>query len=142
MSQGFLYLVAIMDWFSRYILSWKLSNSLDALFCVEALEEALQKGKKPEIFNSDQGVQFTSEAFTGILKAHHIAISMDARGRCFDNIFVERLWRTIKWEEVFLHDYLNGNEAYRNLAVYIPFYNEERPHQALDYKTPSEVHWN
>lgn len=142
MAQGFLYLVAILDWYSRYVLSWRLSNTLDTLFCIEALEEAFLDGKRPEIFNTDQGCQFTSEAFTHILKAQNVRISMDAKGRCFDNIFIERLWRTVKWEEIYLYHYLDGKEAHGNLSAYFPFYNDKRPHQSLNYKTPSEVYWN
>ena len=142
MAHGFLYLVAILDWFSRYVISWRLSNTLDAFFCIEALNEAFLDGKRPEIFNSDQGVQFTSEAFTNILKMHNVLISMDAKGRCFDNIFVERLWRTVKWEEVYLHDYIDGKETKEQLSAYFSFYNIERPHQSLKNKTPSEVYWN
>jgi len=139
MRAGFLYLTAVIDWFSRYVLSWQLSNTLESSFCVEALEMALQ-AKQPEIFNTDQGTQFTSEDFTGILKDREIAISMDGRGRCLDNIFVERLWRTVKYEEVYLHDYQTPAEAYLGLKKYLEFYNTERYHQALGYKTPYEVY--
>jgi putative transposase len=139
MRAGFLYLTAVIDWFSRYVLSWQLSNTLESSFCVEALEVAL-KIKQPEIFNTDQGTQFTSEDFTGILKDREIAISMDGRGRCLDNIFVERLWRTVKYEEVYLHDYQTPAEAYLGLKRYFEFYNTQRYHQALDYKTPYEVY--
>ena len=138
MARGFLYLVAIMDWYSRYVLSWRLSNTLDADFCVEALEEALSQGK-PEIFNTDQGSQFTGEAFTGLLKQHGVRISMDGKGRYRDNIFVERLWRTVKYEEVYLKAYSNGREAKAGLDAYFRFYNAQRPHQALGYRTPAEV---
>ena len=138
MAQGFLYLVAIMDWYSRYVLSWRLSNTLEVEFCVEALEDALGKAK-PEIFNTDQGSQFTSEAFTGILLEQGIQISMDGKGRYSDNIFVERLWRSIKYEEVYLKAYQNGTEARKGIGAYLDFYNRERPHQALGYRTPSEV---
>ena len=140
MRAGFLYLTAIIDWFSRYVLSWQLSNTLESSFCVEALEAAL-RAKRPEIFNTDQGTQFTSEDFTGILKAREIAISMDGRGRCLDNIFVERLWRTVKYEEVYLHDYQTPTEAYLGLKKYLEFYNTQRYHQALGYKTPYEVYF-
>lgn len=140
LTYGFLYLVAIMDWFSRFVLSWRLSNTLEAGFCVEALEEALGIGQ-PEIFNSDQGAQFTSQEFTGVLEQRGICISMDGRGRAVDNIFVERLWRSVKYEEVYLKDYGDGKEAFEGLGAYFGFYNEERPHQALDYRTPAEVHW-
>jgi len=140
MQRGFGYLVAILDWFSRYVLSWRLWTSLEADFCVWALQEALSMGA-PEIFNTDQGCQFTSEAFTGVLKAGGIRISMDGRGRVFDNIFVERLWRSVKYEEVYLKDYLNVLEARTSLAEYFAFYNGQRPHQALDYQTPAEVYF-
>ncbi|HUS44784.1 MAG TPA: IS3 family transposase, partial [Phycisphaerae bacterium] len=139
LRRGFLYLAAIMDWYSRHVLSWTLSSSLDAAFCVWALEEALSRGR-PEIFNTDQGVQFTSEGFTGILESRGIAISMDGRGRVFDNIFSERLWRTVKYEEVYLKDYADPREAREGLRAYFRFYNEQRLHQALDYRTPAEVY--
>jgi putative transposase len=138
MAKGFLYLVAIIDWYSRYVLSWKLSNTLDADFCVEALEEALRKGR-PEIFNTDQGSQFTGEEFTGMLKKHNIRISMDGKGSYNDNLFIERLWRTVKYEEVYLNAYQDGTEARSSLGNYFRFYNTERPHQALGYRTPTEV---
>ncbi len=138
MARGFLYLVAIIDWYSRYVLAWRLSNTLDADFCVDALEEALSKGK-PEIFNTDQGSQFTGEAFIGLLKKHGIRISMDGKGRYADNIFVERLWPTVKYEEVYLKAYSNGWEAKVGLDAYFHFYNGQRPHQALGYRTPAEV---
>ena len=137
-ARGFLYLVAIIDWYSRYVLAWRLSNTLDADFCVDALEEALSKGK-PEIFNTDQGSQFTGEAFIGLLKKHGIRISMDGKGRYADNIFVERLWPTVKYEEVYLKAYSNGREAKVGLDAYFHFYNGQRPHQALGYRTPAEV---
>lgn len=140
MPHGFLYLVAIMDWFSRYVLSWELSNTLDVHFCLEALHRAL-KSAKSEIFNTDQGSQFTGKAFTGLLEQNNIRISMDGRGRFFDNIFIERLWRTVKYEEVYLHDYQDGMEAYIALDKYFRFYNEERFHSSLDYQTPSEVYY-
>ena len=138
MARGFLYLVAIIDWYSRYVLSWRLSNTLDADFCVEALKEALRKGK-PEIFNTDQGAQFTSEAFTGLLEQHGVKISMDGKGSYNDNLFIERLWRTVKYEEVYLKAYQDGREARSSLGQYFHFYNNERPHQALDYRTPAEL---
>lgn len=138
MARGFLYLVAIIDWYSRYVLSWRLSNSLDAGFCIQALEEALKNGR-PEIFNTDQGAQFTGEAFTGILKEHGIKISMDGKGSYNDNLFVERLWRTVKYEEVYLKAYQDGREVKISLDNYFRFYNTERPHQALGYRTPAEV---
>ncbi|GAJ11409.1 unnamed protein product, partial [marine sediment metagenome] len=138
MAQGFLYLVAIIDWYSRYVLSWRLSNTLDAGFCVEALKEALKKGR-PEIFNTDQGAQFTSEAFTGLLEQHGVRISMDGKGSYNDNLFIERLWRTVKYEEVYLKAYQDGRDARISLGNYFRFYNTERPHQALGYRTPAEV---
>ena len=138
MARGFLYLVAVMDWYSRYVLAWRLSNTLDTDFCVDALEEALSKGR-PEIFNTDQGSQFTSDAFTGILLQQGIQISKDGKGRCMDNIFVERLWRSVKYEEVYLKAYQNGPEARDGIGGYLRLYNEERPHQALDYQTPRQV---
>jgi len=131
--------VAIIDWYSRYVLSWRLSNTLDAGFCVEALEEALKKGK-PEIFNTDQGSQFTGDAFTGILKQHGVRISMDGKGSYNDNLFIERLWRSVKYEEVYLKAYQDGREARIGLGNYFRFYNTERPHQALGYRTPAEVY--
>ena len=138
MARGFLYLVAIMDWYSRYVLAWRVSNTLDVDFCIEALEEALSKGT-PEIFNTDQGSQFTSDAFTGVLLQQGIRISMDGKGRCMDNIFVERLWRSVKYEEVYLKAYQNGPEAKAGIGAYLRLYNQERPHQALDYQTPRQV---
>ena len=138
MARGFLYLVVIMDWYSRYVLSWRLSNTLDAGFCVDALEEALRKGR-PDICNTDQGAQFTSEAFTGLLEQHRIRISMDGKGSYNDNLFIERLWRTVKYEEVYLKAYQDGRDARASLGDYFRFYNTERPHQALGYRTPAEV---
>ena len=137
---GFLYLVAVMDWASRRVLSWRLSNSLDASFCVEALEEALLRHGKPAIFNTDQGSQFTSSAFTGRLEEAAVAISMDGRGRCMDNVFIERLWRSLKYEAVYLHELGDGFEARRVIGEWFAFYNGERPHSSLDGRTPSEVH--
>ena len=139
MARGFLYLVAIIDWYSRYVLSWRLSNTLDADFCVEALEEALKKDK-PDIFNTDQGSQFTGEAFTGLLKQHGIRISMDGKGSYNDNLFIERLWRTVKYEEVYLKAYQDGRDARIGLGNYFRFYNTERPHQTHGYRTPAEVY--
>lgn len=139
LRRGFIYLVVIMDWFSRYVLSWEVSNSLDAYFCLTALEQALGGGK-PEIFNSDQGSQFTSEAFTDSLEAAGIRISWDDRGRLWDNIFVERLWRSVKYEEVYLKDYENVAEAIGGLGNYFRFYNTERFHQSLGYRTPLQVY--
>jgi len=138
MARGFLYLTAIIDWYSRYVLSWRLSNTLDAGFCAEALEEALGKGR-PDIFNTDQGAQFTSEAFTGLLEQHGIKISTDGKGSYNDNLFVERLWRSVKYEEVYLKAYQDGRDAKISLGNYFRFYNTERPHQALGYRTPAEV---
>jgi putative transposase len=132
-------LVAVLDWFSRYVLAWRLSNTLDGRFCLEALDEALGRGK-PEIFNSDQGAQFTAAAFTGRLESAGVAISMDGRGRALDNVFVERLWRSVKYEEVYLKDYGDGWEAQSSLARYFRFYCERRVHQALGYRTPVEVY--
>jgi len=137
---GFFYLTVIMDWYSRYILSWRLSNTLDMTFCIEALEEALTKAK-PEIFNTDQGVQYTSKNFINILEKQNITISMDGKGRAFDNIFVERLWRSIKYEEVYIKRYENGKEAKKGLTNYIMFYNKKRPHQSLGYATPYEEYF-
>jgi len=138
MARGFLYLVAIIDWYSRYVLAWRLSNTLDTGFCVEALEEALRKGR-PEVFNTDQGSQFTAETFTGLLKQYGVKISMDGKGSYNDNLFIERLWRTVKYEEVYLSAYRGGREARINLGNYFRFYNTERPHQALGYRTPAQV---
>ncbi len=140
-SQGFLYLAAIIDWYSRYVLSWRLSNTLDVTFCIDALEEALDKGC-PGIFNSDQGPQFTSNEFTERLLSKEIKISMDGRGRVFDNIFIERLWRTVKYEDVYLKGYETGKDVKEGLSSYFPFYNNERFHQALGYRTPKEVYYN
>jgi putative transposase len=139
MQRGWVYLVAIMDWFSRYVLSWELSNTLDASFCVSALNRALAHGT-PEIFNSDQGSQFTSEVFTGVLKDAAIRISMDGRGRAHANIFVERLWRSVKYEAVYLKDDQAVPEAAQGLGRYFPFYNHERPHQSFDGFTPAEMY--
>jgi len=139
MPQGWMYLTVVMDWFSRYVLSWRLSNTLDGLFCLEALDEALSEGR-PEIFNTDQGAQYTAEAFTGRLEAAGVAVSMDGRGRWMDNVFVERLWRTVKYELVYLHDYATPWALEQGLAWYFPFYNERRIHQALDYNTPGRVY--
>jgi putative transposase len=137
---GYIYLVAIMDWFSRYVLSWEVSVTMESEFCVSALERALQTGR-PEIFNSDQGSQFTSLDFIRPLETLGIRISMDGRGRVFDNIFLERLWRTVKYEEVYLKDYLSVPAAIDSLRLYFQFYNLERLHQSLDYRTPASVHY-
>lgn len=140
LAQGFVYLVAIMDWFSRYVLSWSVSITLDTSFCLEALVAALRVAQ-PDIFNSDQGVQFTSAEFTRHLQTTGIRISWDGRGRALDNIFVERLWRSVKYEEVYLKDYQSVSEAVQSLNAYFVFYNQERLHQALDYQTPATVYW-
>jgi putative transposase len=139
LGAGFLYLVAIMDWASRAVLSWRLSNTMDVPFCVAALEEALARFGKPDIFNTDQGSQFTSAAFTGALEKAGILISMDGRGRFLDNIFIERLWRSLKHEDIYLKHYTDGHEARQGIASWITFYNLRRPHQALGYKTPMSV---
>jgi putative transposase len=139
MRHGFLYLVAVLDWYSRYVLSWRLSNTLEGSFCLEALDEALSAGR-PEIFNSDQGSQFTAGAFTQRLEICGIAISMDGRGRAMDNVFVERLWRTVKYEEVYLKDYGTAWEAEDSLGSYFGFYCHQRIHQSLGYRTPAEVY--
>jgi putative transposase len=140
LRHGFVYLVAIMDWFSRYVLSWEVSITLDMSFCLAALAWAL-KTAQPEIVNTDQGSQFTSEQFTGLLLAHDVLISMDGRGRAMDNIFVERLWRTVKYEEVYLKDYETVQEAVESLRAYFVFYNHERIHQSLGYQTPAAVYF-
>jgi len=140
MARGFLYLVAIMDWHSRKVLSWRLSNTLEPDFCVEALQEALDRYGPPEIFNTDQGSQFTSEAFTDVLRASEIRISMDGKGRWIDNVFIERLWRSLKYEEVYLKAYESVAEARKSIADYFTFYNQERRHQALARLTPDEVY--
>lgn len=148
-QKGFMYLVAVIDWFSRYILSWKLSNTLDGAFCLNALLEALQHGK-PDIFNTDQGVQFTANAFTGTLEDAGVRVSMesfprfigDGRGRAFDNIFIERFWRSVKYEDIYLNDYDTVLALDAGLHIYFPRYNTERPHQSLDYRTPAEVHFS
>lgn len=136
---GFVYLTAVMDWYSRYVLSWKLSTSLDVGFCLEALDDALNRGH-PEIFNSDQGVQFTSRDFTGQLEKENVRISMDGRGRVFDNIMIERLWRSVKYEEVYMKDYETVRECREGLSAYWSHYNEGRPHQSLGYHTPNELY--
>lgn len=139
MQRGFFYLTAVLDWHSRYVLAWRLSNTLDGSFCHEALDEALARGR-PEIFNTDQGAQFTAEAFTSRLESRGIAISMDGRGRALDNVFIERLWRTVKYEEVYRKEYLDGWEAEASLSSYFRFYCHERGHQSLNYRTPAEVY--
>jgi len=139
LRRGFAYLVAVLDWYSRYVLAWELAPTLDTEFCISALEAALRHGR-PEIFNTDQGSQFTSAAFTGRLEGAGVRISMDGRGRALDNVFVERLWRSVKYEEVYLKDYAGFADAVRNLAAYFRFYNRERLHQALGYRTPASVY--
>jgi len=141
MSRGFMYLVVVMDWYSRKILSWRVSNTMDPAFCIDALEEALDRYGAPEIFNTDQGAQFTSNAFTQVLKDHHVAISMDGRGRCQDNIFIERLWWTLKHQYLYLHSFDNGKTLRRGLAGWIQYYNQERGHSSLDDRTPDEVYY-
>lgn len=141
MQRGFLYLAAILDWATRRVLAWRLSNTLTADFCVEALKEAIARYGQPTIFNTDQGSQFTSEEFTGVLKAHKIQISMDGRGRCYDNIFVERLWWTVKHEWVYLRPAANGIEQKRSLAECFDWYNRRRPHQSLAWQTPDEAYF-
>jgi putative transposase len=140
MQKGFLYLVVILDWYSRCVLAWRLSNTLENDFCVDALKEALQNGR-PEIFNTDQGSQFTSVGFIGLLESHGIRVSMDGAGRYSDNLFIERLWRTLKYEEVYLKAYQDTTEARREIGRYFTFYNTKRPHQALGYKTPAEEYY-
>jgi putative transposase len=138
-GRGFLYLVAVIDWFSRAVLAWRLSNTMDAVFCVDALEEALARWGRPEIFNTDQGSQFTGAAFTSTLVAAGIRVSMDGRGRWIDNVFIERLWRSLKYEDVYLKGYADGREARAGIAAWIAFYNRRRPHQALGDRTPMAV---
>jgi putative transposase len=138
--RGFLYLVAIMDWATRHVLAWRLSNTMDAGFCIEALNEALAEYGRPEIFNTDQGSQFTSLEFTGVLKQAQIAISMDGRGRCLDNVFIERLWRSLKYEAIYLHEMTDGFAAERVIGAWIEFHNTERPHSALDGRTPAQAY--
>ena len=145
MAKGFLYLVVVMDWLSRAVLAWRLSNTLGADFCAEALEEALAQYGKPEIFNTDQGcqftsIEFTSIEFTGVLERGGITISMDGKGRCMDNIFVERLWRSLKYEEIYLHAYTSVAEAKAGIGAWLGFYNEERQHQSLGYRTPRQIY--
>ena len=142
MARGFVYLAAVVDWFSRRVLAWKLSITMDTSFCIEALEEALSRNEKPEIFNTDQGSQFTSEAFTGRLKENGIAISMDGKGRWRDNVFVERIWKSIKYEEVYLHAYASVGEARTSIGRYLEFYNSIRPHSSLKALTPDQVYFN
>jgi len=140
LSKGFAYLVAVIDWYSRRVLSWRISNSMEALFCVDCLEDALRLHGRPEVFNSDQGTQFTSESFTGVLHREGVTISMDGRGRAYDNIFVERLWRSVKYEDIYLNGYSTMGELHVGLTKYFDFYNSERPHQALENQTPQSVY--
>jgi len=140
LAQGFMYLAATIDWYSRYVVAWRLSNTLDGSFCLDMLEEALSRGQ-PEVFNTDQGVQFTAGAWTGRLEQAGVAVSMDGRGRCLDNVFVERLWRSVKYEDIYLKGYAGVPALRVGLGQYFPFYNEGRPHQALDYRTPAAVYW-
>lgn len=141
MAHGFVYLVAVMDWYSRRVLSWRVSNTLDTSFCKEALEDAIETYGAPEIFNTDQGCQFTSEEFTGVLKEHEIRISMDGKRRWIDNVFIERLWRSVKYEEVYLRAYDDMRDAKISLGQYFEFYNSERRHQSLDCQTPDQVYY-
>jgi putative transposase len=142
MARGFVYLAAVVDWFSRRVLAWKLSITMEASFCIEALEEALSRNEKPEIFNTDQGSQSTSEAFTAKLKENGIGISMDSKGRWRDNVFVERIWKSIKYEEVYLHAYASVSEARNSIGRYLEFYNTIRPHSSLGARTPDQVYFN
>ena len=139
MTSGYMYLVAIIDWYSRYVLAWRLSNSLESSFCVDVLEEALSR-RRPEIFNTDQGVQFTSRIFTGRLEAAGVKISMDGKGRALDNVFVERLWRSVKYEHLYLHDYSSVRSLHQGLEMYLNFFNQKRRHQSLGYVTPWDVY--
>lgn len=142
MAKGFVYLVAVMDWYSRRVLSWRVSNTLDTRFCIDALEEAIERHGAPEIFNTDQGSQFTSDDFIGVLKEHDIRISMDGKGRWMDNVFIERLWRSVKYEEVYLKAYEDISSAKASLCQYFEFYNSQRRHQSLDRQTPDQVYYN
>jgi putative transposase len=139
MAKGFMYLTAVIDWYSRYILSWRLSNTLTTEFCLEAVQEAFDKYGTPEIFNTDQGSQYTSNDFIELLKNHEVRISMDGRGRALDNIFIERFWRSIKREHIYLYAYENGSDLYKGLSQYFDYYNNKRKHQALEYKTPNQI---
>ena len=139
MAAGFVYLAAVIDWFSRFVVAWRLSSTLDGSFCLELLDDALSRGR-PEVFNTDQGVQFTAEAFTGRLIAAGVAVSMDGRGRALDNVLVERLWRTVKYEDIYIRGYETVAELLEGLARYFVFYNQERLHQSLGYATPGEVY--
>ncbi len=139
MPSGFMYLAAVIDWYSRYVIGWRLSNTLDGSFCLEMLEDALRVGK-PEVFNTDQGVQFTAATFTGRLESAGVAVSMDGRGRALDNVFVERLWRSVKYEDIYIQGYDTVPGLHRGLSRYFAFYNDERPHQSLDYRTPAAIY--
>jgi putative transposase len=139
LATGFMYLAAVIDWYSRYVIAWRLSNTLDGSFCLDMLEEALSQ-RQPEIFNTDQGVQFTAQAWTGRLESAGVAVSMDGRGRCLDNVFVERLWRTVKYEDIYLWRYETVPQLQQGLGCYFPYYNEGRLHQALDYRPPAQVY--
>jgi putative transposase len=139
MTSGFMYLAAVIDWYSRYVIAWRLSNTLDGSFCTEMLDEALEAGR-PEVFNTDQGVQFTAEAFTGRLEGAGVAVSMDGRGRALDNVFVERLWRSVKYEDIYIRGYEAVPELHQGLGRYFGFYNDERLHQSLGYRTPAAVY--
>jgi putative transposase len=141
MHNGFAYLVAVIDWYSRYVLSWKLSNTLDVYFCVEAVEQALSVSR-PEIFNTDQGSQFTSELFINTILSNQITLSMDSKGRALDNVFIERLWRSLKYEDIYIKDYETMRDLFRGLTIYFQFYNYERSHQSLGYRTPAEVYFD
>ena len=142
MAKGFMYLVAVMDWHTRRVLSWRVSNTMDTAFCVEALHEAIARYGTPEIFNTDQGAQFTSDEFTGVLKDHHIAISMDGKGRWVDNVFVERLWRSVKYEDIYLHAYETPAQLRKGLEKYFTFYNQRRRHSSLGRRTPDDVYFD
>ena len=139
LTAGFMYLAAIIDWYSRYVIAWRLSNTLDGAFCLDMLDEALSQGR-PEVFNTDQGSQFTAAVWTGRLESAGVQVSMDGKGRCLDNVFVERLWRTVKYEDIYLRGYEGAVAVQQGLQRYFPFYNKERPHQSLDYRTPAAVY--
>src|SRR5262249_27115112 len=139
LATGFMYLAAVIDWYSRYVLAWRLSNTLDGSFCLEMLDQALSGGR-PEVFNTDQGVQFTAQVWTSRLESAGVAVSMDGRGRCLDNVFVERLWRSVKYEDIYMHGYETVSQLYRGLGRYFWYYNEERLHQSLGYRTPAAVY--
>jgi len=141
LTGGFVYLTAVIDWYSRYVLSWEVSVTMDCDFCVSALESALRRHGRPEIFNSDQGVQFTSKEFTDTLKDAEVLISMDGKGRAMDNIFIERLWRSVKYEDIYIKEYESVRELLQGLTTYFDYYNHHRSHQSLGHKTPEEVYW-